>query len=57
MDLVVLANHRVKIKESEKIEKYLDFTRKLNNQKNVKVTVIPMVVGALGTVLKHLEKN
>ena len=29
MSFVVLADHRVKIKESEKIDKYLDFAREL----------------------------
>ena len=50
----VLADHRVKIKECEKRDKYLNLSRKL---KNNKVTVIPIVSGALGTNPKGLVKE
>ena len=52
MDFVVPANHRVKIKESEKIDKYLDLARKLRMLPNLRMMVIPIVIGALGTVHK-----
>ena len=52
----------VKLKESEKIDKYLDLARELKKLWNMKVTVIPILSGALGTttkvliqVLEHLE--
>ena len=48
-------NHSVKIKENEKIDKYLDLAREQKKLWNVQVMVIPIVVGALGTVLKRLE--
>ena len=50
------ADHRVKIKDSEKRDKYLKFARE---QKiwNMEVTVIPIVVGALGTSSKGLVKR
>ena len=38
---------RVKLKESEKKDKYLDFARELKKLWNRKVTVIPIVIGAL----------
>ena len=47
-DFVVQADHRVIMKESEKINKYLDLARELKKLKNV--TVIPIIVGVLGTV-------
>ena len=47
VDFAVPADHRVKLKESEKRDKYLDLAREL--KKNLKVTVI---IGALGTVTK-----
>ena len=44
------ANHRVKLKESGKRNKYLDLARELKKLRNMKVTVIPIVIGALGIV-------
>ena len=43
----------VKIKES----KYLDLARELKKLRNMKVTVIPIVVGILGMVSRELGKN
>ena len=51
VDLAVLADHRVKSKENRKKDKYLDLARKLKNW-HMKVTAIPIVTGALGTVNK-----
>ena len=50
MESSVPANHRVKKKESEKEDKYLDIARELEKLRSIKVTVIPIVIGALGTV-------
>ena len=52
MDFAVPADHRVKLKESEKKDKYLDLTRELKELWNMKVMVIPIVIGVLGTVTK-----
>ena len=57
MDLAVLANHRVKLKESEKLNIYLDLARELNKLWNMKVTIIPIVIGTFGTVTKKLTKE
>ena len=55
---VVLADHRMQIKESKRIIKYLDLARELKRKLwNMWVTGIPIVVGALGTVPKGFEKN
>ena len=51
MDFAVSAEHRVKLKESEKEEKYQYFAREQKTW-NVKVMVIPVVIEALGTVTK-----
>ena len=48
---------RVDYKEVEKTGKYLDLTRELEKVWNMKVTVVPLVVGALGTPAKALEKR
>ena len=45
------------MKESEKNDKYLDLARELKKQWNMKVTVIPIVIGALGTVTKGLVQG
>ena len=51
VDFAVPADHRIKLKESEKKDKYLDLARELKNLWNMKVTIVPIVIGALGTVL------
>ena len=57
MDFAAPADHRVKMKENEKIDEYFDLIRELKMLWNMKVTVIPIVVGALGTVPKCPEKR
>ena len=52
VNFAVLANHRVKFKETEKKDKYLDLAWKLKKLGNLKVTEIPIVIGALGIVTK-----
>ena len=47
----------MKIKESEKKDKYLDLARELRKLWSMTVTVIPIVIDALGTVPKDLEKG
>ena len=57
VDFAVLAGYRVKLKENERKDKYLDLTRELKKLWNMKVTVIPIVIGALGTFTKRLIKR
>ena len=47
----------VKIKENEKKDKSLDLARELRKLWNIKVTVIQIIIRALGTVLKGREKG
>ena len=47
----------IPLKENEKIDKYLDLTKELKKLWNMKVMVIPVLGGALGTVPKGLEKK
>ena len=56
MDFSVPAAHRVKLKESEKKDKYLDLARELKKNKlcNMKLTFISIIIGAFGTVNKGL---
>ena len=45
------------LKECEKKDKYLDLARELKKLWNMKVTIIPIVIGACGTVTKGLLKG
>ena len=56
MDFAVPADHRVKLKESDK-DKCLELDWELKKLWNMKVTVIPIVIGALGTVTKGLVRG
>ena len=53
----VPADHRIKLKECEKKDKYLELTRELKKLWKMKVTIIPIVIGAFGTVTKGLLKG
>ena len=46
----------VKMNESEKKDKYLDLAREPKTLRNIKVTVILIVIGARGTITKGLVK-
>ena len=46
----VPADHWIKLKECEKRDKYLDFARELKKLWNMKVTIIPIAIGAFGMV-------
>ena len=52
-----MADHRIKLKECEKKDKYHDFARELKKLWNMIVTIIPIVIGAFGTVTKGLLKG
>ena len=54
MDFAVPADYRVKLKEYENRDKYLDLVRGLKKLWNMKVMIIPIVIGSLGTVMKVL---
>ena len=54
VDFAVPVDHRVKLKEYEKRDKYLDLARELKKLWNMKVTIIPIVIGAFGIVNKGL---
>ena len=56
LDFAVLADHRIKLKEYEKKDKYLDLARELKKLWNMKVTIRPIVIGAFGTETKGLLK-
>ena len=57
MNFAVPADPRVKLKESEKRDKYLDLPREFKKLWNMKVTEIPIVIGALDTIAKGLVQG
>ena len=57
VDFAVSADHRINLKESEKKDKFLDLAREIKKLWNMKVTIMPIVIGALGTVTKGLLKG
>ena len=58
IDIAVPGDSRVASKENEKVRKYQDLARELRKLWQVKVKVVPVVVGALGTIPleKHLKE-
>ena len=57
VDFAAPADHRIKLKESKKKDKYFDLARELKKLWNMLVTIIPIVIGAFGTVTKGLQKG
>ena len=57
VDCNVPTNREVKLKENEKSDKYLDLARELEKLWKLKVTMIPIVIGALTTVTKGLVQR
>ena len=55
--LAVLADHRIKLKECEKKDKYLDLARELEKLWNMKVMIEPIVIGVFGAITKGLLKD
>ena len=56
VDFAVPADHWIKLKEFEKKDKYLDLARELKKLWNMKVSIVPIVIGAFGTVTEWLLK-
>ena len=57
VDFAVPADHGIKLKECEKKDKYLDLARESKKLWNMKMTIIPIAIGAFGTVTKGLLKG
>ena len=57
VNFAIPADHRINLTKSEKKYKYLDLARELKKLWNKKVTIVPIVIGALGTITKGLLKG
>jgi len=56
IDLAISGDRNVIKKEPEKILKYKDFTIEIQRMWNVKIEVIPVIIGATGTISKSFGK-
>jgi hypothetical protein len=56
MDVAIPGDRNVIQKEAEKILKYKDLTIEIQHKRNVKTRVIPVVIGATGTISKSFRK-
>ena len=57
VDFAVPADHRINLKECAKKDEYLDLARELKKLWNRKMTIVPIVIGAFGTINKGLLKG
>ena len=57
VDFAVPADHRIKLKECEKKNKYIDLARELKKLWNMRGTILSIVIGAFGTITKVLLKG
>ena len=57
VDFAGPADNKIKLKECEKKDMYLDLARELKKLWNMQVTIIPIVIDAFGAVTKGLLKG
>ena len=57
VDFAISADHRIKLKECEKKNKYIDLARELKKLQNMKMTIVSIVIGAFSAVTKGLLKG
>ena len=57
VDSAVLTDHRIEISEQRKTKTYQDIKDELQKLWNLKTSIVTIVIGALGTISKSLEKH
>ena len=57
VDFSIPADHRIKLKEHEKNDKYLGLAKELKKLWNMQVTIIPIVIGVFRTVEKRITNG
>jgi hypothetical protein len=57
IDVAILGDRNATKKEAEKIIKYKDFTIEIQRMCNVKTKVIPVIIGATGTISKSFKNT
>ena len=54
LTLQSIGDVRTKIKGEEKIDKYQDLAREISRLRGMSTTVVPIIIGALGTITDRL---
>ena len=57
VDFAVPADNRINLKECAKKDKYIDLAREVKKLWNMNVVIVPIMIGALGTITKGLLKG
>jgi hypothetical protein len=57
IDVAISGDRNAIKKEAEKILKYKDLTTEIQRMWNVKTRVIPVIIGAIGTISKSFRKH
>ena len=57
IDMTCPSDKNVSTKEVEKLSKYKDLEIEVTRMWGMKTTIVPVVVGALGVIKKHLDKH
>ena len=57
VDFAIPMDHHIKEKEEEKSDKDMDLQDEVRRQFRVKIVIVPIVLGALGTVAETLSKS
>ena len=57
IDMTIPSDRNVSIKEVEKFSKYKDLEIEIGKMWKMKVTTIPVVIGALGAIKKGMKSN
>ena len=57
VEFAIPSDSRIETKEYEKLDKYQDLARELKKLWNMNLQVIPIIIGALGTIPKDLHQR
>jgi len=57
IDVAIPGDSRLIVKVNEKIERYTDLKIELQRMRKVRVAIVPLIVGCLGSVSKCLVKH
>ena len=57
VDFAISMDHHVKEKEEEKVDKYIDLAAEVRRQFRVKIVIVPIALGALGTIPAKLSES
>jgi len=57
IDVAISGDKNVIKKEAEKVLKYKDLTIEIQRMGNIKAKVIPVIIGATGTISSHSENT